>query len=123
MTRDYLIATVWKQCVRHVIVYLESSYAIHITPENGIEITSFNNAAKGRKASWKTRTGPYMSDQQVIDRAIALSRSKKYSLSTYNCEDFKEELLGHPPSSETRDAIIIGGMVLAVAYILSNALK
>ena len=119
MTRNYPIAYVWKQGVRHVIVYLESGYAIHMTPAHGIQITTLEKASKGRKIKWKTRSGLNVSDQEILNRAARLANYRTYSVSKYNCEDFKEELLGRPPSSNTRN-IILGGLL---AFGLYKALK
>jgi len=119
MNRYYHIAYVWKQGVRHVIVYLESGYAIHLTPTNGVEITNLDQASKGRKIKWKRRSGMNVSDQHILNRAMMLANMRTYSASTYNCEDFKEELLGHPARSVTRE-IILGSLI---AVVLFKALK
>lgn len=119
MDRNYYVAYVWKQGVRHVIVYLESGYAIHMTPADGVQITSIKHASKGRRIKWKRRVGLNVSDQEILNRAARLANNRTYSASTYNCEDFKEELLGHAPSSTTRN-IILGGLF---AFGLYKALK
>ena len=119
MSRCYHIAYVWKQGVRHVIVYLESGYAIHLTPDNGVEITNLEQASKGRKIKWKRRVGMDVSDQQILNRALRLANMRTYSASAYNCEDFKEELLGHSARSVTRE-IILGSLF---ALVLFKALK
>lgn len=119
MNRNYHVAYVWKQGVRHVIVYLESGYAIHMTPADGVQITGIEHASKGRKIKWKQRAGLNVSDQEILNRAARLANYRTYSASTYNCEDFKEELLGHAPSSTTRN-IILGGLL---AFGLYKALK
>lgn len=115
MSRYYHIAYVWKQGVRHVIVYLESGYAIHMTPADGVQITSIEHASKGRKIKWKRRIGANVSDQEILNRAARLANFRTYSAGAYNCEDFKEELLGHTPSSATRN-MILGGLFALVIY-------
>ena len=121
MTRDYLIAKVWKGSIRHEINYLESGYAIHNTPKAGIEITTLHRATQGRDIEWTTLTGPYMTDQEILNRANALKPQKDYSVTSYNCEDFVRELLGLPRSSPTRNKIIIGGIIVAVAGAIANS--
>lgn len=113
MTREYLIAKVWKANVRHEIPYLESGYAIHNTPENDVQITNLLDATKGREIEWTTLTGPFMSDQEIINRALILKEVRKYSATSYNCEDFARELLGLVRSSPTRNRIFVGGLIAA----------
>jgi len=86
-----------------------------MTPANGVEITTIEKASKGRNIRWKKRQGLNASDQEILNRAAILANYRSYSASTYNCEDFKEELLGHPPKSVTRN-IILGGIFAIGLY-------
>lgn len=118
MTREFWIANVRKQGVKHVIVYLDSGYAIHLTP-SGVEITTLDLATKGRPIKWTKRMGLNLSDAEILQRAKWFQATKKYSAATYNCQDFKEELLGHPPKSDTR-TLLLGVALFLGAWVALN---
>jgi len=119
MTREFWIANVRKQGVKHVIVYLESGHAIHLTP-SGVEITTLELATKGRPIKWTKRSGLSLPDAAILQRAKWFQATKKYSAAKYNCQDFKEELLGHPPKSDTRTLLLGVALILGTLVALNK---
>ena len=85
-----------------------------------VHITTLELATKGRTIKWTKRRRLNLTDAEIIQRAKWFQATKKYSASSYKCQDFKEELLGHPPKSDTRTLLLGVALILGTLVALNK---
>ena len=113
---NYRIIAVEKSGVWHKILDLGNGFGIHNTPDKGIVIEPIADITNGRKYWVCERVASHFSDSQLIQRAQFLAANRKYRATSYNCEDFIEELIGNAPKSKQRNAWIFACSMLVLAF-------
>lgn len=113
--QNYRVGYVRKKgIVNHAFVTLPSGIVLHNTPRHHIKLTTVESATLGRDIKWTWKTGQIFSDIDLVNRAKGLAGHRQYSLMSYNCEHFVEELLCNRISSPQRNKWLAAAGAAAV---------
>ena len=113
--QNYRVGYVRKKgIVNHAFVALPSGLVLHNTPKHHIKLTTVESAALGRDVKWTWKTGQAFSDIDLVNRAKGLAAHRQYSVWSYNCEHFVEELLCNRISSPQRSKWLAAAGAAAV---------
>lgn len=82
--------------IKHEILIFPSGIATHNHPHSHVTVESVNQAVGDRKIVSRKFIQSRLSEGEIITRAHALARVRKYRVN-YNCEDYVAELLGRDP--------------------------
>jgi len=103
-TQNYRVGYVRKKgIVNHAFIALPSGLVLHNTPKHHIRLTTVESATMGRDIKWTWKSGRHFSDIDLVNRAKGLAAHRQYSVWSYNCEHFVEELLCNRISSPQRN--------------------
>lgn len=102
-----------KGVVEHAGIYLGSEQVFHNSPDNDVEVVSFEKYAAGKevKVIHKSIDDPKKLSEQL---ELILTASKKYSVVSYNCEHIANLLIMGRAHSPQIAATTIGAVIMGI---------
>lgn len=102
-----------KGIVEHAGIYLGNNQVFHNSPDNDVEVVSFEKYAAGKevKVIHKSVDDPKKLSEQL---ELILTASKKYSAMSYNCEHIANLLIMGRAHSPQIAATAIGAVVMGI---------
>ena len=113
------IYSVAKGLAQHKVFALNGAQGIHMDPDRSVVIEPLEQSLYGKQFDLERSGWTQFSANELLCRASELKAKRRYSLLSYNCEDFIEELLGNEPKSPQRNfwiaAIVCAGIIAVAA--------
>lgn len=111
-----------KGLLQHVGVPRPNGMVLHNSPDNGVELVTYETFAKGQPVKTRTISGPTETDLAVRLRQI-LNSNGNYNVTASNCEHLVSYLVSGSAHSPQLQGVFLGAAAGGLASISSNSSK